>query len=117
MLKLIALSVTQSLLLCAGQVFLKLALAKVGSFRPLRAFVCSLLANLNFLASGLSIAAASFLWMYMLKRYELSVVYPMVSISYVFGMLASIGVFHENVPVARWIGVFLIMTGVIFIAK
>jgi undecaprenyl phosphate-alpha-L-ara4N flippase subunit ArnE len=115
--KLILLSVTQCLFLCGGQVFLKLAMEKAGAFRFVRAFVCNLLTNWHFLASGLCMVAASCLWMYMLKRYDLSVVYPMISISYVFGMLASIYIFHEAVPYTRWIGVFLIMTGVILIAK
>jgi undecaprenyl phosphate-alpha-L-ara4N flippase subunit ArnE len=115
--KLILLSVTQCLFLCGGQVFLKLAVGKTGTFRFAWSFFRSLLANWHFLASGLCMAAASCLWMYLLKRYELSVAYPMISISYVFGMLASIYVFHETVPLMRWLGVFLIMTGVILIAK
>ncbi|MDR1331499.1 MAG: EamA family transporter [Tannerella sp.] len=115
--KLILLSVTQCLFLCGGQVFLKLAMQKAGAFRLAWSFFGSLLADLNFLASGLCMAMASGLWMYMLKRYELSVVYPMISISYVFGMLAAIYVFHETVPGTRWIGVALIMAGVIFIAR
>ncbi|MDR2119762.1 MAG: EamA family transporter [Tannerella sp.] len=115
--KLILLSATQSLLLCGGQVFLKLAVAKTGTFRLAWAFFRSILLDLHFLASGLCMAAASGLWMYILKRYALSAAYPMVSISYVFGMLASIYIFHETVPIARWVGVFMIMSGVILIAR
>jgi undecaprenyl phosphate-alpha-L-ara4N flippase subunit ArnE len=115
--KLILLSVAQCLFLCGGQVFLKLAMERTGAFRLAWDFFRSLLVNWHFLASGLCMAAASGLWMYMLKRYELSVVYPMISISYVFGMLAAIYIFHETVPFVRWIGVLLIMTGVVLIAK
>jgi undecaprenyl phosphate-alpha-L-ara4N flippase subunit ArnE len=43
--------------------------------------------------------------------------YPMVSLSYVFGMLAAIIFFHEDVSVTRWIGVLLIMGGCVLIAK
>ncbi|MDR1406504.1 MAG: EamA family transporter [Tannerella sp.] len=115
--KLILLSVTQCLFLCGGQVFLKLAMEKTGTFRLVWAFFRNLLTNWHFAASGLCMAVASCLWIYMIKRYELSVVYPMISISYVFGMLASIYIFHETVPGTRWLGVFLIMTGVILIAR
>ncbi|MDR1779649.1 MAG: EamA family transporter [Tannerella sp.] len=115
--KLIILSVTQCLFLCGGQVFLKFAMARTGAFAWTWAFFRNLFINWQLLASGLCMAAASGLWFYMIKRYELSVVYPMISISYVFGMLAAIYIFHETVPISRWIGVFLIMMGVIFIAK
>jgi undecaprenyl phosphate-alpha-L-ara4N flippase subunit ArnE len=43
--------------------------------------------------------------------------YPMISLSYVFGMLAAIFIFHESIPAARWIGVFLIMSGCVLIAR
>jgi undecaprenyl phosphate-alpha-L-ara4N flippase subunit ArnE len=43
--------------------------------------------------------------------------YPMISLSYVFGMLAAIVFFHEEVPLVRWAGVALIMLGCVLIAK
>jgi undecaprenyl phosphate-alpha-L-ara4N flippase subunit ArnE len=43
--------------------------------------------------------------------------YPMVSISYVMGMFAAIIFFHEQVPLVRWIGEFLILSGCVLIAK
>jgi drug/metabolite transporter (DMT)-like permease len=43
--------------------------------------------------------------------------YPMVSLSYVFGMIAAIVFFHEPVSFAKWFGVLLIMAGCYFIAK
>ena len=43
--------------------------------------------------------------------------YPLASMSYVFGMLAAIFIFHEEVPLTRWLGVVLIMGGCYFIAK
>jgi undecaprenyl phosphate-alpha-L-ara4N flippase subunit ArnE len=43
--------------------------------------------------------------------------YPMVSLSYVFGMLAALFVFHEDVSLVRWAGIFFIMLGCILIAR
>jgi undecaprenyl phosphate-alpha-L-ara4N flippase subunit ArnE len=43
--------------------------------------------------------------------------YPMVSLSYVFGMLAAIYVFGEDVSALKWTGVILIMLGCTLIAK
>lgn len=77
----------------------------------------SLLLNWQLALSGLSIVGASILWFYILKKYPFSVAYPLISISYIFGMLAAIFIFKESVPVARWFGVGLIMSGVYFIVK
>jgi len=43
--------------------------------------------------------------------------YPMISLSYIFGMFAAIFIFHEQVPLIRWLGVLLIIAGCVLIAK
>ena len=55
--------------------------------------------------------------MYIVKHYPLSMAYPMVSLSYVLGMIASIVFFHETVDATKWIGVALIVLGCCLIAK
>jgi undecaprenyl phosphate-alpha-L-ara4N flippase subunit ArnE len=117
MLRLIILSTIQSLFLVSSQIFLKIASAKLGTFRFTTEFFLNFLVCWQFALSGIFIVAATFLWMHILKHFEFSVAYPMISISYVFGMLAAIFIFHETVPFTRWIGVLLILLGVIFVAK
>lgn len=117
MLKLILLSTAQSLLLVCSQIFLKFATAKIGTFAFKWSFFRDLLLNWQLAISGVSIAGASILWIVILKKYPFSVAYPLISISYIFGLLAAIFIFHESVPAARWVGVFLIMSGVYFIVK
>jgi undecaprenyl phosphate-alpha-L-ara4N flippase subunit ArnE len=89
----------------------------MGKFSFTWSFFRDLTTNGWLLGSGLCMAAATFLWLYIIKYFEFSVAYPMISISYIFGMLAAIFIFHETVPIIRWIGVLLIMAGVILIAK
>ena len=115
--RIIPYAILQSILLTAGQVFLKLAMTRMPVFGWTREFWLKLLSNWHFAASGLFFASASLLWMYIVKHFEFSTAYPMVSLSYVFGMLAAILFFHEQVPWERWVGVFLILTGCVFIAK
>lgn len=117
MLKLILLSITQSVLLVASQVLLKLAMAKVGQERFSFSLVKHLVTSWQMICSGLSILAAMLLWMYMLKNYEFSKAYPLVSLTSVLGIFAAILIFHETIPVLRWIGVVLIIIGVIFVAR
>lgn len=111
------LAVMQSALLAAGQVFLKFGLARMLPFGWNRQFWASALLNWQFAMSGLTFGASSLLWMHIIKRYPLSVAYPMISLSYVFGMVSAIVFFHEQVSLQKWLGILLIMTGCCLIAK
>jgi len=117
MLKLICFSLVQCLFLASGQVFLKLAMTRIDKFSWSRKFFVELATNWQLLASGLSMAAASLIWFYIIKRFDLSLAYPLISFSYVFGTLAAIFIFHENVTLTRWLGVLFIMIGVAFLTK
>ena len=104
--KILPLALVQSILLAAGQVFLKVALARMGTFSWTWRFWGKLLVNWPFALCGLCFLAASLLWMYMVKTFPLS---------YVFGMIAAIVFFHESVSLTQWLGVLLIMAGCILV--
>lgn len=116
-LMILPLAVVQSLLLAFGQVFLKFALARMQPFSMTLSFWGSVFANWQFAACGICYGAGSLMWFYMLKHYPLSVAYPMVSLSYVFGMIAASVFFNEPVGLSKWFGVLLIMTGCYFIVR
>ncbi len=117
-LTLIPLAVIQSLLLASGQVLLKFGLGRMLPFEMWNfQFWKSVFVNWQFAACGLCYGAGSILWFYIVKNFPFSMAYPMVSLSYVFGMIAAIIFFHEPVDVYKWIGVLLIMAGCYFIAR
>lgn len=109
--KLILLALIQSMLLCAGQMFLKLALKAMGAVAWSWSFIAHQLVNWWWLACGLSFTAAGLLWMYMLKHWSFSQAYPLTSLAYVFGMIAAMLVFHEHVAWTQWVGILFIMAG------
>lgn len=111
------LAICQSALLALGQVLLKLGLQKMEPFGWNLVFWRSALLNWQFAVSGICFGIASVLWMYIIKHFPLSVAYPMVSLSYVFGLIAAMFFFHEEVNAYKWIGVCLIMLGCYVIAK
>ena len=117
MLKLLAYTTVQSLFLASGQVFLKLALMKMDKFSFSWKFFKEAAQNWPLAVCGGSMLLATLLWLYILKHYEFSVAYPLTSISYIIGMAAAIFVFHEAIPLTRWIGVVLIMIGVFLVIK
>ncbi len=59
------------------------------------------------------------LWIYILSRTQLSVAYPLMSLSYVVVMLLSIVVMKETVNFPQSIGAFFIVIGIsmIFLSK
>jgi len=117
MFRLVCWSLLQSLFLAGGQVFLKLAMQKMSPFKWSWQFFREITTNFPLLWSGLSMLSASLLWFYIIKNYPLSVAYPLISFSYVFGAIAAVFVFHEAIPLTRWIGIVLIMVGVAFLTK
>ncbi len=109
--KLILLALIQSLMLCAGQMCMKMALKAMVAVSCTRSFVFSQLSNWLGLACGVSFTAAGVLWMYILKHWSFSQAYPLSSLAYVFGMIAAMLVFHEHVAWTQWVGILFIMAG------
>lgn len=114
---LLLLALFQSVLLAGCQVFLKFAVSEIGSFGWNKAFGMNLLSNWWLLGSGLCFAFSSLLWIFIIKHYPFSMAYPLISLSYVFGLIASMVFFHETIPLTRWLGVFLIIGGCFLIVK
>jgi undecaprenyl phosphate-alpha-L-ara4N flippase subunit ArnE len=115
--RIIFLTTVQSLFFCLGQVYLKLAINRMEKFSMTWAFLWETVTNWQLIVSGVCMIAGTVLWMYIIKHFDFSIIYPITSISYIFGMLAAVYVFHEAVPFLRWIGVIQIMIGVVLIAK
>lgn len=115
--RVVILAIVQSALLACGQVFLKFGLERMIPFAWSRAFWSSALLNWPFALSGILFGSSSVLWMYIVKHYPLSVAYPMISLSYVFGLIAAIVFFHETVEAYKWVGVMLIIGWCCLIAK
>lgn len=115
--RLIGLSLIQSFMLISSQVFLKFAMQRFDRFEWSWRFFRSQLTNWDLAFSGITIAAATVMWMYIIRHFEFSIAYPLISISYVWGVLAAIFIFHENIPPIRFVGVALIVVGVICIVQ
>lgn len=56
-------------------------------------------------------------WLAVLSRWDLSLAYPLLSISYIIGMTASVVFLGEKVSMARALGVLVIILGVFLISR
>ena len=71
--------------------------------------------NNNIIIGIIFYALATILFIPALKGGELSVLYPLVSLSYIWVSLLSIKMIGEKMNKFKWIGILLIIIGVIFI--
>lgn len=65
---------------------------------------------------GLFVASAA-AWLIVLSRASLSVAYPFAGMAYVFTALFSKFALHEKVPSLRWLGIALVLTGILIVGR
>lgn len=107
----------QSILLVAAQSLLKISVELFGTFSWSWNYFKTVFTTWQFAASGVCALTAMIVWMYVLKRFEFGLAYPLLSISYIIGLLAAQFIFHETIPFTRWIGVVIIVIGAYLVAK
>lgn len=56
-------------------------------------------------------------WIVALSRVEVSIAYPMLSIGYVLNAVLAWWLFGENVNPQRWLGIGVIIVGVVLVAR
>lgn len=64
----------------------------------------------------LSLIIMFIIWSTILSKIDLSMAVPIASFSYILVALVSILFLHETITLLRWMGIFLILTGVIFVS-
>lgn len=71
----------------------------------------------GFLWLGLfSVILTFIIWSTVLSRIDLSVAVPIASFSYILVPMVSVFFLHEKITALRWLGIFFILAGVIFVS-
>jgi drug/metabolite transporter (DMT)-like permease len=109
--KAILLSLLCSLMLASGQVFWKLSLAGREISLSYKSIV-NLVFSPMFLAGVVLYGLATVLWIYLLSKFELSYIYPMIAFAYVFGAFLSVIVLKETISLFRLSGILLVVIGI-----
>ena len=103
-----------------GQIYMKIGLNRLGGIR-LNEILTPKIFNTIFethIFIGLMLyACATLLWFVALSKGEVSLVYPLISIGYIFTAFLSKLYFNENITMLRWFGILLIVGGVFLVAK
>lgn len=106
------------ILVDAGQLMIKYGLNNsVFEFGNILASYIGILLNpfvlFGFMAAGLS----SIFWITALSKADLSYAYPMISLGYVVVAFLSMFLFSEHIAWTRWLGIFVICSGVFLMSK
>lgn len=76
-----------------------------------------LLSNLSFVLSGMFLGASLITWLLVLKHFDVSVAYPLLSLNYIVVLVLAKLCFGERIPTRRWIGVGCIIIGVAILSS
>lgn len=117
MFKLFSLTLLQSAFTVASHTFLKMSVVQLKKFEWSAKYFKDLFFDIHFLLAGVFALSALVVWIYLLRNYEFSVAYLLLSVSYIMGLLVAIFVFNETIPATRWVGVVFIAIGVYLVAR
>lgn len=121
MLKVVILSIFTTLLITSGQVLWKIGIQKAGGFylpeQSIFENVFRILFN-GWVFSGFVVyAAATGFFMWLISKFDISLIIPITSVAFIYSLLAGYFIFHEQISLVRVFGVLLIIAGVFFVVK
>ncbi|AXK51980.1 4-amino-4-deoxy-L-arabinose-phosphoundecaprenol flippase subunit ArnE [Pseudomonas protegens] len=101
-------------LTCLGQVAQKFA---VESWRDQPSGILQKLRSGWLWLALFSLGLGLLVWLLVLQRMEVGVAYPMLSLNFVFITLIARFVFHESIDRRHWLGVALVIGGVLLLSR
>lgn len=104
-------------LLTLSQVFYKKLLSDINFNHISPKVFIELIYNFYTLAILISMGSAMFIWSKLLLKNDLTLIYPLVSLSYLWAILAGVCFFDEHVNTNKFLGIIFILIGVILISK
>jgi len=106
-----------------GQLLLKMGMIQVGALEfegglaGLIRVGIRVFSNLKVLGGFASYGISSLFWIIVLSKIDLSLAYPMLALNYVLVPLTAWLFLSEQVPPTRWLGIGVVIIGVIIISR
>jgi multidrug transporter EmrE-like cation transporter len=104
-----------------GELLLKTGMNKYGqldvSVSTLVPTAVKLFTNPWVLGGFVFVFSGALFWLAVLSRWPLSLAYPLLSISYIIGIIAAVVIFKEKVNAVQILGVLVIVLGVFLISR
>ncbi len=105
-----------------GQILVRRGMQQVGSLEnyaplALAGYFWNTVGNPYVIAGTVLNTVFYILFLAALSWSGITVVLPLTAIEYIFAALLAVVLLHEQVPTVRWIGIALVIVGVILIAR
>jgi drug/metabolite transporter (DMT)-like permease len=105
-----------------GQILVRRGMLQVGSLEnyapwPLITYFWHALCNPYVIGGTVLNAVFYFLFLAALSWTGVTVVLPMTAIEYGFAAILAVSILKESVPPVRWVGIAMVIVGVVLIAK
>lgn len=105
-----------------GAILMKMGATQVGhvhvnSVSLLINFLFKILTNFRALSGIALYFISAMAWTYLLTKYAISYVQPILALTYVVTPILAIIILRENVPALRWVGILIIIFGVYIVAR
>lgn len=113
--KMTLLCLLNTMLMVIGQMLFKIG-SKGKEFNSIISIISVLFSPVVLLALCLY-AGTTVLWLYILSKVEISYAYPIQALAFPIVLVMSSFVFHEQIPLNRWIGALIVFAGVFIAVK
>lgn len=104
------------IMLVSGQVLWKIGVSKMHSQLSPKGII-EVIIDPYILGGGIIYVLATIIWLYLLSKSELSKIYPLQSLCYVFGAIAGMIIFKECFTLNKIFGLILILSGAVLIVS
>lgn len=122
MLKTAVLAIVGVMVATGGQLLLRAGMERVGYIGANRVakpvtLAVQIASEPRVLVGLVLFAISAVMWLVVLSRIPLSLAYPFAGLTYVFVVVFSKFVLNEEVPGIRWLGLALIVSGIILVGR
>jgi drug/metabolite transporter (DMT)-like permease len=100
-----------------GSIMLKIAGTTLPTFSPTLSYVGAFVSNRYVLLGFALYFLPALIWIYLLGKYPVSFVQPILALTYVVTPILAIFILSEQVAPMRWLGIGVIMLGVFLVSR
>jgi len=105
----------------SAQLLLKKGMMTLGpldfNFNNIYVLIIGVLKNIYILLAVFLYGFSLMFWLFVISKMKLSAAYPFTALMYVLIVLGSWLIFKETIHVYQWLGVSLIVVGLVFLVK
>jgi len=98
-----------------GGIFLKKGAVEIDYTTGIFTIILTIITNFKIIIGFLLYLTPSIIWIYLLKKIDLSYLQPLMALTYILTPLLAIIFLNEFISILRWIGIIIIIIGIVVV--